>query len=233
MKLFRFVRGLAVSGAFVTALLACGSSDTSPAGQAGGGGTPASGGSGGAAPTGGSGGVAGNGGSSGAVSKGGSAGAGGTIDGGGGCDPCMTTSCATQLAACDANTDCAAIRTCYDGCTDDACMANCYDQHPAGQSLEDAIGTCACSSCKTPCENDYSCDTDPCWSCADKSCAAQVAACNANADCAALQNCYNSCTDDACMKNCYDKYPNGQPLDDAITTCACASCATQCASWGC
>lgn len=193
------------------------------------GGSTSNGGSGGAANTGG---YPSNGGSGGTTSYGGSGGS------GDGCEECINTNCAAQVAACDANPDCGAVEDCYANCTDDACYQNCYDQHPSGAPIEDALYQCYTSACAQQCGGGGQAGSgqggsgggtgDPCMECADAACAAQLDACYANADCAALQDCYSQCSDDSCYQNCYNQHPQGAPLDDALYNCVCQSCGQQC-----
>jgi hypothetical protein len=65
--------------------------------------------------------------------------------------------CATEAAACDADSDCEDFGVCGSACFDekdvDACIAMCDAAHPTGSSLYRAVQTCGfCTVCPNNCD---------------------------------------------------------------------------------
>lgn len=87
-----------------------------------------------------------------------------TTDGGTGqsCQQCATGSCLTQSIACGQDMACQGWLQCVGGCEtaqppDPMCAPTCDAQFPNAKPLYDALYTCACTSCATPCAG-----LDPC-----------------------------------------------------------------------
>lgn len=111
-------------------------------------GTPGAGGSGGA---GGASGGTGGGPTGGAGGAGGSGGSGGSGGGADPCSDCISTSCASQMAACNAHADCAALLACAESCTTDPCYTACLNAHPSGATVFDAVAQCVNDYCSAEC----------------------------------------------------------------------------------
>ena len=64
-------------------------------------------------------------------------------------DCCGTTSCASQINACKANTSCVSIAQCYGKCTDQTCADACLAAGtPSGQSVFNSLLTCSQTNCQ-------------------------------------------------------------------------------------
>jgi len=127
-------RTLGISVFLATSMVACGSSDSSPA-----------------TGTGGSGGV-GTSGTGGTTTIGGAVSTGGTLSissSAVSCAACATSSCGPETAACVVIADCLAILTCASPCgmTDTTCIQSCVSKNPGGQTAFGTVSTCALTKC--------------------------------------------------------------------------------------
>jgi hypothetical protein len=141
------------------------------------------------------------------------------VDAGGGqCAQCLSASCCTPIAACEANTSCANLVSCEDGCNSAAaCVSACQTQYPAGISPLQAITDCETLRCPIcaqsgvgdPCSPGYG----PCvagLTCNGLWC---TRACARSSDCAGIGNggasvlgfpnvCTSTASGDGCVPEC-------------------------------
>ncbi|MBI5531447.1 MAG: hypothetical protein HY898_01950 [Deltaproteobacteria bacterium] len=72
-----------------------------------------------------------------------------------GCNPCLTTKCATECGGCDKNADCMALAYCLNlRCTDPtdtSCQDGCVGEFDAGLDPYNGLGTCGMNTCKAEC----------------------------------------------------------------------------------
>jgi hypothetical protein len=65
------------------------------------------------------------------------------------CISCATTSCATQLGACNSDAACSAYLNCALACNGPACVAACAASNPGAATT--ALNTCITGSCQSEC----------------------------------------------------------------------------------
>lgn len=168
------------------------------------------------------------------------------------CDQCMSTSCCSQLAACDPaqpNSPCGALVACILNCasTDDACNNACQTTYSAGAAQAQALVDCANNSCADACSsavctsglttNNEGCDVCLTGSCCTQfsNCAADTACydcltgastdCSNNALLAAVDSCYaGSCSAPCTTAICQSGLTTAvQACDSCLTTNCCAA----------
>jgi cytoskeletal protein RodZ len=75
-------------------------------------------------------------------------------DAGSTCDGCITTSCASQQAACSSDPLCVSLKQCLDACEDADCRSDCFVTFPnaAAKAKNGALYKCQCvTSCSSQC----------------------------------------------------------------------------------
>lgn len=90
------------------------------------------------------------------TSTGTGAGGGDAMCEGGDCASCqtcaVTSACAAEYDACQANPDCVALNGCLNGCADTTCQQACTDSYPGGAAALQAAATCVyCTACYVSC----------------------------------------------------------------------------------
>ncbi len=127
---------------------------------------------------------------------------------------------------------CKDLFDCYGGCgqNDSACLDACWAKgSPEGQSLENAISSCA---------NQNNCQD---WACIEQACGSELQTCAAHTgsdttpelSCSGLFQCYDKCAqnDNACLDTCWSQgSPAGQQAENAIWSCAQQA---NCQDWQC
>ncbi len=203
-------------------MFACATESSDVNGSGGGGGISSSGGS-----TSGTGATAGSGGNA-ASSSGAAPGTGGTsATTPNVCETCIDASCSAPIEACESDAECLALLNCLEPCLDQTCADQCLATHAAGKSLLDTADACVASTCANECGSGSQA-ADPCETCVDAKCAAQLSACTSDPQCSGLWNCYDQCPDDACAIQCETTFAAGLFKSDAVDMCAEQQCPTEC-----
>ena len=152
------------------------------------------------------------------------------------CHMCLAQVCASEEAACMADSDCYAIEGCIEsqcgnlsaiGSSDEGqCQVNCQSKHAAAKQIHLNYAICAddsnCAACSS---NPF--DWNACRAKADAgACASALSDCSGSADCVAYQNCVASCTSlsecIACGTGTTEQA--GQALAFAYETCIGTQC---------
>ncbi len=156
---------------------------------------------------------------------------------------CLQTSCASQMAACQASATCGTALACIYACpiADNVCPNKCMDplkNDLAALGAIDAVSKCEQANCETTslpantcgnakCEGSESswCSLD-CDStikslvyCADGKCTPTADACILDADCNTAMNCVMECTDPSCWANCPPSGAASLSLYNAMWNC--------------
>jgi hypothetical protein len=168
--------------------------------------------------------------------------------------------CSAQVTACTSDSGCATLATCLQGCSDATCRGNCNSAAPpASQTLLNNILSCVCSSCSTQCASECGGggttgtnggttgtngggttggggDCNTCQGTVLNSggaCDSSYNACVMDTACNNLIGCLNNCAqgDTACEQTCANTAGQaGLDKFNAIGTCICNSCTSECAA---
>jgi hypothetical protein len=124
------------------------------------------------------------------------------------------------------NVDCATIGNQFD------CQLECVNATPCAQ-----LGLGTLQTCNAQCmgQMDGGMMGGNCQGCAIQQCQGEAFACGSDQTCMAWLGCVNACSMASppvptCVSDCDAQFVGAKPLYDALYTCTCANCMTECAA---
>jgi hypothetical protein len=169
----------------------------------------------------------------------------------------LATTCAGELAACDASPSCFDVEACLVACPpqDVACFSACAQ---ASAQFNELTSCVFCATCPAECDGEWQCsgsqggtgggpatscdqsgDCGSCASCAITSsdCGPQMSQCQANPECFSIVQCVSGCGVNAdCVQGCAAESPGGAADFEPLATCVmCDACPSDCSAeaWDC